>query len=182
MATQAFTFDFTHSSVGFTARHMIVSKVHGKFGKWGGTLNLDLADLTKSSVEVQIETASIDTGVGQRDDHLRSPDFFDAPNHPLMTFKSRRIERVSPEEYRLIGDLQIRGTTKEVSLVTEFGGQQKSPWGDLRAGFSAKASVDRRDFGLTWNKAIEAGGFVVSDKIDITIEVEAIGQAAAAAA
>lgn len=182
MSTQTYAFDFTHSSVGFTVRHMVVSKVHGKFAKWGGTLNLDTADLTQSSVDVQIETASIDTGVGQRDDHLRSPDFFDAPSHPLMTFKSRRVERAAGDEYRIIGDLTIRGTTKEVALTTEFGGQQKSPWGDVRVGFSGKTSVDRRDFGLTWNKAIEAGSFVVGDKIEITIEVEAIAPAVAVAA
>jgi len=175
MAAQSFTFDPLHSTVGFTARHMVVSKVHGRFEKWNGTLLLDEADLTKSSVEVHVETASINTQVNDRDNHLRSPDFFDAPNHPEMVFKSRKVDHQSGAHYRIVGDLTIRGTTKEVTLDTEFNGTSKSPWGDDRTvvGFSAKTAISRADFGLTWNKALEAGGVVVGDKIEINIEVEA---------
>lgn len=182
MSTTPYAFDLTHSSVHFSVRHMVVSKVPGQFKKWSGSLALDEADLTKSSVEVHLDAVSIDTQNTQRDDHLRSPDFFDAANHPELVFKSRQIQLVSGDQYRIIGDLTIRGTTHEVVLDTEFNGRIKSPWGDDRAGFSAKTSIDRRTWGLTWNKAIEAGGFVVGDKIEIHIEVEAVRQAAAVAA
>lgn len=182
MAAHPFAFDFTHSSVGFTVRHMVVARVHGQFDKWSGELLLDEQDLTKSSVRVVIDAASIDTKVQGRDDHLRSPDFLDVQNHPTLTFRSRRFEKVGADRLKITGDLTIRGTTREVVLDTELAGFIASPWGDRRAGFTAKTSIDRRDFGLTWNKAIEAGGVVVGDKVEITIEVEAVQQAAAAAA
>lgn len=178
MATK-FAFDHVHSSVDFAVRHMIVSKVHGQFGKWDGELEIDEKDLTRSRVSVKFEAASIDTRVGQRDDHLRSADFLDAANHPLITFTSKRFEKAG-EHYRVVGDLTIRGVTKEVVLDTEFNGFVKSPFGDERTGFSARTSFARSDFGLTWNKAIEAGGVMVADKIEVNIDIEAIKQAAAA--
>jgi polyisoprenoid-binding protein YceI len=178
MPATPYTFDAAHSSVNFHARHMVVSKVHGQFKKWTGTLLIDEADYTRSSVEVHIDASSVDTQVGQRDDHLRSPDFLDVQTHPEIVF----IERVSDEHYRIVGDLTIRGVTKEVTLETEFNGRQKSPWGDERAGFSASTTIDRSQWALTYNKVLETGGLLVSDKIGIAIEVEAIRQAATAAA
>jgi polyisoprenoid-binding protein YceI len=180
MATP-YTFDFVHSHVGFTVRHMIVSKVRGSFDKWSGEFLVDEQDLTKSSVSIAIEAASIDTKQAQRDEHLRSADFFDAANHPALTFKSKRIEK-DGDAYKIIGDLQIRGTTKEVVLATELNGFVQSPFGDERAGFSAHTSINRTDFGLNWNKAIEAGGVLVGEKVEINIEIEAVKVAAKAAA
>jgi polyisoprenoid-binding protein YceI len=179
MATTPWGFDFTHSTVGFHARHMVVAKVHGSFKKWGGELLLDEDDLTRSSVSVQLDAASLDTHLEARDEHLRSADFLNAAAFPQIAFKSTRIEKKGEDAYRVTGDLTIRDTTKPVVLEAEFNGRVKSPWGDERAGFSAKASIDRREFGLVWNKALEAGGVLVGDKVEITIEVEAVRQAVA---
>lgn len=174
-------FDLSHSSVNFHVRHLMVSKVHGRFTKWNGTLELDESDLTKSRLDVSIDAASVDTKEAKRDDHLRSADFFDVEKFPALTFKSTKIEK-DGENYLVTGDLTIRGITKSVKLEVEGGGQVKDPWGGTRTGFSAKTSVNRKDFGLTWNVALEAGGFVVGDKIEITLEIEAIKKAASVAA
>ncbi len=182
MTAATWGFDHTHSSVNFTVRHMVVAKVHGQFKKWSGTLAIDETDLTKSSVEVRIDAASIDTQLSGRDDHLRSPDFLNAAQYPELVFKSRKIELAGEDEYRIVGDLTIQDVTKEVVLVTEFNGKVNSPWGDERAGFSAKTHIDRREFGLVWNKALEAGGVLVGDRVDIAIEVEAVAPAVAKAA
>ncbi|HUS30268.1 MAG TPA: YceI family protein [Kofleriaceae bacterium] len=174
-------FDLSHSSVNFHVRHLMVSKVHGRFTKWNGRLELDETDLTKSKLEVSIDAASVDTKEPKRDDHLRSPDFFDVEKFPSLTFVSKDITR-SGDGYLVTGDLTIRGITKTVRLEVEGGDRVKDPWGGTRTGFSAKTSVNRKDFGLTWNVALEAGGFVVGDKIEITLEIEAIQKAATAAA
>ena len=174
-------FDLSHSSIGFHVRHLMVSKVHGRFTKWNGSLELDESDLTKSRLDVSIDAASVDTKEAKRDDHLRSADFFDVEKFPALTFKSTKIEK-DGENYLVTGDLTIRGITKSVKLEVEGGGQVKDPWGGTRTGFSAKTSVNRKDFGLTWNVALEAGGFVVGDKIEITLEIEAIKKAASVAA
>lgn len=174
-------FDLSHSSIGFHVRHLMVSKVHGRFTKWNGTLELDESDLTKSRLDVTIDTASVDTKEPKRDDHLRSADFFDVEKFPALTFKSTKIEK-DGDNYLVTGDLTIRGITKSVKLEVENGGQVKDPWGGTRAGFSAKTHVNRKDFGLTWNVALEAGGFVVGDKIEISLEIEAIKKAASVAA
>jgi polyisoprenoid-binding protein YceI len=179
MAQQNWQVDGAHSAVNLTVRHMVISKVRGHFSKWNAKLALDTADLSRSSVEVEIEAASIETGVGDRDTHLKSPDFLDAQKYPTLRYRSRRVEVVSPERLRVIGDLTIRDVTREVRLDVEVGGQAKDPWGNLRAGFSATASINRKDFGLTWNQALEAGGVLVADRVDIEIEIEAIAQAAA---
>jgi polyisoprenoid-binding protein YceI len=175
-------FDLSHSSVNFHVRHLMVSKVHGRFTKWNGTLQLDDQDLTKSRLEVSIDAASVDTKEQKRDDHLRSADFFDVEKFPTLTFVSSKIERASDDGYVVSGDLTIRGITKAVTLEVEGGEQVKDPWGGTRTGFSAKTQVNRKDFGLTWNVALEAGGFVVGDKIEITLEIEAVKKAASAAA
>ncbi len=179
MANENWQVDGAHSSVSLTVRHMVISKVRGHFTKWNAKLALDTADLTRSAVEVQIDAASIDTGVADRDNHLRSPDFLDAQKYPSLTYKSRRVEAVAPERLRVVGDLTIRNVTREVVLDVDYGGQGKDPWGNQRVGFTATASLNRKDFGLTWNQALETGGVLVADRVDIEIELQAIKQSAA---
>jgi polyisoprenoid-binding protein YceI len=174
--------DPAHSAVNLVVRHMVISKVRGHFAKWTARLDLDPEHLARSSVEVQIDAASIDTGVADRDAHLRSPDFLDVQKHPAITYRSRQVEVLSPERVRVVGDLTVRGVTREVPLDVEVGGQGKDPWGNLRAGFSARASLSRKDFGLTWNQALETGGVLVGDRVDVEVEVEAVRQAAVQAA
>jgi polyisoprenoid-binding protein YceI len=166
--------DPSHSDVNFTVRHMVVTKARGRFTRWNGAIELDEADPMRSSVEVRIEAASIDTGHAERDGHLRSADFFDAENHPQITFKSTGIERVDDERYRIEGDLTMRGVTRRVVLDAEMGGTAADPWGSRRAGFSAHTRVNRKDFGLTWNQALETGGLLVGETVDIGLEVEAV--------
>jgi len=182
MTATTWDFDLSHSSVNFHVRHLMVSKVHGRFQTWGGTLTLDDEDVTRSTVEVTIDVGSIDTKEEKRDAHLRSADFFDADNSPKLTFKSTAVKRLSDDELEVLGDLTIRGTTKPVTLKVESNGQIKDPWGGTRAGFSAKATISRKDFGLNWNALLETGGVVVGDKIEISLEIEAIKKAAAKAA
>jgi polyisoprenoid-binding protein YceI len=172
MSLTKYDFDTAHSSVAFTARHLVFTKVRGQFRIWSGTLSLDLADLTKSKVFAEIDAKSIDTQEEKRDAHLRSADFFDVESHPLLTFTSKRID-AKADGYLLVGDLTIRGTTREVALVTEFHGTQKDPWGGERVGFTATGKIQRTDFGLNWNVALEAGGVLVGETIEITLEIQA---------
>ena len=178
MANESWQVDGAHSAVNLTVRHMVISKVRGRFTKWNTKLALDTADLSRSTVEVEIEAASIDTGVADRDTHLRSADFLDAEKFPTLRYRSRRVEAPSKDRLRVIGDLTIRDVTREVVLDVEYGGQGKDPWGNQRAGFSATTSINRKDFGLTWNQALETGGLLVADRVDIEIELQAIRQAA----
>jgi polyisoprenoid-binding protein YceI len=169
--------DVTHSAVHFQVRHMVISKVSGRFAKWSGAVQLDEQDPTRSAVEVKVDAASIDTQVADRDNHLRSPDFLDVTRFPELTYRSRKIEKAS-DGYKVVGDLTMHGVTREVVLQADFAGTGKDPWGNQRAGFSARTSVDRRDFGLKWNAALEAGGVLVGEKVDISIELEAVKKAA----
>jgi polyisoprenoid-binding protein YceI len=153
---------------------MVVTKVRGRFTRWAGSIELDEQDPTRSSVKVKIEAGSIDTGLADRDAHLRSPEFLDVANHPQLEFESTAIERLDEERYRIHGNLTIRGVTRRVVLEAEVGGIKADPWGSLRAGFSARTRIDRRDFGLTWNQVLEAGGLLVGEKVDIELEVEAV--------
>jgi polyisoprenoid-binding protein YceI len=179
--TSHWDIDVGHSAIHFWVRHMVISKVHGRFARWSGAIQLDPHDLTRSSVEVAIDTASVDTQVADRDAHLRSADFLDAARYPAMTFRSKRIEKAG-EGYRVVGDLHLHGVVREVVLEAEFAGTGKDPWGNERAGFSAKTSLDRREFGLKWNAALETGGVLVGEKVEISIELEAVRKAAAAPA
>lgn len=155
---------------------MMISTGRGRFNTFSGTVEFDEDNPTSSTVDVVIDVASIDTREQQRDDHLRSPDFFDAANFPDMMFKSKRIEQTGGKNGRMIGDLTIKDITKEVTLDVEYAGQAKSPWGTTNAGFSASGSVDRKEFGLNWNQVLETGGILVGDTIKIDIEVELIKQ------
>jgi polyisoprenoid-binding protein YceI len=171
MTVESWEIDPAHTEVGFTARHMVVAKVRGQFTRFSGRVSLNKTDDTPVSAEVKIETASIDTNMKDRDNHLRSPDFFDADNHPAITFRSKKVESTGKNRYKVVGDLTIRGTTREVTLDTEYLGHTKDPFGTERVAFSANTSIDRKDFGLVWNKLTETGGVLVSDRIDIHLEV-----------
>ena len=174
MTTERWSIDTAHSGVHFTVRHMVIAKVRGVFTRWSGTIELDEKDLAASAVTVQIDAASIDTREPQRDAHLRSADFFDVEKYPELTFRSTRVEPLGGQELRITGDLTIHGMTRQVVLNGEFLGKNKDPWGNLRASFSAKTSIDRKDFGLRWNQLLEAGGVLVGDKVEIELDVEAV--------
>jgi polyisoprenoid-binding protein YceI len=172
----AWAIDNGHSAVNFSARHMMLSTVRGQFLKFGGTLEFNEADPASSLVDVSIETASIETRDEKRDGHLKSADFLDVDKYPTMTFKSTRVEKASDNTAKLHGDLTIKDVTKPVVLDVEYHGQAKAPWGSTSAGFSAKTSIDRKDWGLTWNVALETGGILVGEKINIEIDLEAVKQ------
>ncbi len=168
--------DPAHSLVAFSARHMMISKVRGRFENFSGTIDFDENNPAASTVNVEIDAASINTREDQRDGHLRSPDFLDVENHPKLTFQSKRVEQTNSNNGKLIGDLTIRGLTKEVTLDVEYAGQAKSPWGTTSAGFSGTTTINRKDWGLEWNQVLETGGVLVGDKIKIDIELELVKQ------
>jgi polyisoprenoid-binding protein YceI len=176
-ATTTWTLDPTHTLVEFSTKHMMITTVKGRFADLQGSIVVDEADPARSTVEVEIDAASLDTRVEQRDQHLRSADFFDAERHPAITFRSTRAEGTFTkpgDRFRLVGDLTIRGTTREIVLDVTFEGAGTDPWGGERASYSAEGALDRRDFGLTWNQALEAGGVLVSNQIKLSLEVQAV--------
>jgi polyisoprenoid-binding protein YceI len=173
MAIETWRLDTTHSTIGFTVRHMVVAKVRGRFNRLEGRLFVN-GDLTKAQAEVKIDAASIDTQVEARDNHLRSRDFFDVAAFPRLIFRSRRVVAAGQERYHVVGDLTVRDVTREVVLETEFLGRVTDPFGVERLAFSARTSIDRKDFGLTWNKALETGGMLVGERIDIELDVQAV--------
>jgi polyisoprenoid-binding protein YceI len=168
-----YTFDSVHTMFGFVARHLMVTKVRGTFGEFEGSAHLDFADPAKSSVRVAIKAASIDTGNADRDTHLRSNDFFAMDEHPEITFVSTSLEAVDTDTYKVGGDLTIRGVTKPVSFEAERTGPVTDPWGNTRIGFSGSLIVNRNDWGVTWNMALEAGGVAVSDKVTLEFDISA---------
>lgn len=176
--TGTWQLDPAHSSVEFAVRHLMIATVRGRFGAVTGTVQGLDGTTAVPELDVTIDVASIDTRQLQRDEHLRSADFFDAVKFPTITFKSHRVDGDLRGAFRLIGNLTIRGVTREVVLAVESQGERADPWGGYRAGFSATGKVDRRDFGLTWNQLLEAGGFAVGDEIKITIDAELARQAA----
>jgi len=169
------TIDPEHSNVAFKVRHLMVSNVRGNFEKFAGTVELNDKDITRSRVEVSIDTNSINTNVQKRDAHLRSADFFDVARYPAMTFVSTRVAKAGGDKLKVTGNLTLHGITKEVTLDVEGPtGESKDPWGNIRKGATATTRINRKDFGLTWNKALETGGVVVGDDIAITLEIEMI--------
>ena len=166
--------DPAHTEVGFSVKHLMISTVRGRFADVRGTITLDETDLANASVEAEIVTASIDTRQEQRDAHLRSPDFFEVERFPTITFRSRRVEPAKGDRVRVTGELTIRGVTREVVLEVTDEGRGKDPWGGDRLAFSATTTIDRREFGLTWNQALETGGVLVSNEIKISIDVQAV--------
>jgi polyisoprenoid-binding protein YceI len=174
--TTRWTLDPSHTNVAFGVRHLMISTVKGRFRTVEGTVTGPGGDPVKAQIDISIDAASIDTGVGQRDDHLRSPDFLDVARFPRLTFKSKRIERRGADALRVHGDLTIRGVTREAELqVTELG-SVRDPWGGARSGFTATTRINRHDFGLDWNQALEAGGVLVGADVTIQLEVELIEQ------
>ncbi|HET7752974.1 MAG TPA: YceI family protein [Anaeromyxobacteraceae bacterium] len=175
-APTTWTVDPSHSQVGFAVKHLVISTVRGEFGAYSGQVRLDDADLTRSSVEATVDVNSLDTKVADRDAHLKSPDFFDAANHPKMTFKSTKVEKAGKDRLKVRGDLTLRGVTKPVTLDVTASPEVKGMSGEARRAFSATTKISRKDFGLTWNKAVEAGP-VVGDEVAITLELEAVKDA-----
>jgi polyisoprenoid-binding protein YceI len=176
LAQSSWNLDASHTHSSFTIRHLVISNVRGEFGKTTGTLKLDEKDVTKSTVEATIETATIDTRVPDRDTHLKSADFFDAAKYPTITFKSTKVEKAGEGKLKVTGNLTIKDVTKQVVLeVSGPTAEIKDPWGKTRRGLSATTKINRRDFGLTWSKVIEAGP-VVGDEVAIEIETELLKQ------
>src|SRR6185436_12366852 len=163
----------SHSIIGFSARHMMISKVNKRFKSWSGTLEFDPADLSAAKITAEIDTASIETQDEKRDGHLKSVDFFDVENHPKLTFKSTKVEAAGKGKAKVTGDLTIRGTTKPVTLDVEYSEPTKDPWGGERVGVEARTTINRKDWNLNWNVALEAGGILVSEKIQLELDVQA---------
>jgi len=174
-SASTWSIDPDHSSVGFKVKHMMVSNVKGNFEKHSGTLDLNDKDITKSKVSVAIDTASVSTGVAKRDDHLKSADFFDVSKYPTMTFVSSKITKAGKDKLKVAGLLTLHGVTKEVVLeVQGLSGISKDPWGNFRRGATATTKINRKDFGLVWNSALETGGVAVGDEVTITLDIEFI--------
>ncbi|REK52052.1 MAG: hypothetical protein C6W55_17650 [Thermobacillus sp.] len=177
MAKTKWAVDTTHSSIDFSIRHMMIAKVKGSFNQFEASIEADPNDLTTADIAFSVDVASIDTRNDDRDAHLRSADFFDAENHPKMTFKATKIVKTGDGEYEVTGDLTIRGVTRSETFRVTFEGAGKDPWGNHKAGFSAEGTIKRSDYGLTWNAALETGGVLVGDEVKIHLEIEAVEQA-----
>jgi polyisoprenoid-binding protein YceI len=182
MATERWEIDASHSDIQFSVRHLVIAKVRGHFTRWTGTLLVPDDDFSRATVSAVIDTSSIETGVADRDTHLRSADFFDVATYPDITFATTRFEPDGDTGGRLVGTLTMKGIAREVALDVERLGRAKDPWGNERAAFSAKTSLNRTDFGLVWNQVLETGGVVVGERVDLEIDVEAVRQAAVKAA
>ena len=176
-----YTFDTAHSRVGFAARHAMIAKVRGAFTDFDGSLHINVDNPADSKATVTIQAKSIDTRNQMRDDHLRGNDFFDMDTHPEITFVSTSVDQTSATEFTLTGDLTIKGTTKLVAIPFEYTGSVIDPWGNDRAGFEGSVAVNRTDWGLTWNTALEAGGVLISEKVTLEFDVAAIKATPAAA-
>ncbi len=173
-ATQSFTIDPTHTTVGFAVKHLMFATVRGQFGDVAGAITIDHDDLRTTTVDVSIGIASIDTRVAQRDEHLKSADFFDAANFPKATFVGAGATKNGNGSWALPGTLTLHGVAKPVTLTVTPQGAGKDPWGNLRSAWTASAKIDRRDFGLGWNQALEAGGVAVSHDVELTFDIQAI--------
>ncbi|MEU0209879.1 YceI family protein [Streptomyces canus] len=175
--TGDYTIDASHSTIGFTVRHAMVTNVKGKFDEFSGSLHLDGGDPSASTASIDVKMDSIDTGSEDRDGHLKSADFFKIEEFPTMTFRSTKAEALGDEDYRITGDLTILGTTKPLTIDLEFNGAAKDPFGNERVGFEGKAEIKRSEWGLTWNAALETGGVLISDKIKLSFDISAIKNA-----
>ncbi|MCX4856731.1 YceI family protein [Streptomyces canus] len=175
--TGDYTIDASHSTIGFTVRHAMVTNVKGKFNEFSGSLHLDGGDPSASTASIDVKMDSIDTGSADRDGHLKSADFFKIEEFPTMTFRSTKAEALGDEDYRITGDLTVLGTTKSLTIDLEFNGAAKDPFGNERVGFEGKAEIKRSEWGLTWNAALETGGVLISDKIKLSFDISAIKNA-----
>ncbi len=171
LPTGTWTIDASHSSVGFTVKHLMISKVRGTFSGVSGTVTVP-EDRFASTVDVTIDPATIDTRDGGRDAHLRNSDFFDVENHPTWSFRSTGVKADGDDEFLLLGDLTIRGVTRPVELEVEFVGVSKDPWGNTKAGFEAEAEINRKDWGLEYNAALETGGVVIGEKVKLSLDIQ----------
>lgn len=169
-----YVIDPDHSQVIFKVKHMGISTVTGRFDLFEGTYAFDEENLDNSKVDTVITASSINTNKKKRDDHLKSPDFLDIEKNPTITFKSKEVKKGQGEDFTIVGDLTINGVTKEVELDAEYGGSATDPWGNERTAFTAETTIDRKDYGITWNKTLDAGGVVVGDDVKIILEVEGI--------
>ena len=172
--TGDYTIDAGHSRIGFVARHAMVTKVRGQFNEIEGSAHLDFEDPSASTAELTIQVASVNTRNEQRDGHLRTNDFFDAPNFPQIVFSSTAVEKLDDERFRLTGDLSIKETTKPVTVEFEYAGHSKDPYGNIRLGFDGSTTINRRDWGVMWNAPLETGGMLVSDKVTLEFEISAV--------
>ncbi len=172
--TGTYTIDPAHTRIGFSARHAMVTKVRGSFDEFEGKIHLDGDDPARSWAKVTIKAASINTRNEQRDGHLRTNDFLDAPTYPEITFTSTGVEPLGDDRYRLSGDLTIKDVTRPVSIDFEYHGAARDPFGNLRVGFEGSTTIQRKDFGITWNAPLETGGVLVSDKVTLEFEVSAV--------
>ncbi|WP_416979498.1 YceI family protein [Streptomyces sp. T028] len=175
--TGDYSLDPAHSTIGFVARHAMVTNVKGKFNDFTGSLHLDGTDPSRSTASLDVKMESIDTGSADRDGHLKSSDFFKIDEFPTMTFRSTSAEALGGDDYRITGDLSILGVTKSITIDLEFNGSAKDPFGNERVGFEGKAEILRSEWGLTWNAALETGGVLVSDKIKLNFDISAIKNA-----
>ena len=173
MAKTIWNVDASHSSIDFSVKHMMIAKVKGTFHKFEANIHADPEDLTTAEIEFNVDLSSIDTRSEDRDNHLRSADFFDVENHPNMRFKSTSITKTGDNEYDVTGDLTIRGVTKQETFKVVYEGGGKDPWGNERAGFSAEGSINRTDYGLVWNTALETGGVLVGEDVKVFLEIQA---------
>ncbi|WP_284035927.1 YceI family protein [Neobacillus sp. 114] len=173
MTKTKWALDPAHSSVDFSVRHMMIANVKGTFNSFSANIEADPADLTTANIEFSVETSSVDTRNQDRDGHLVSADFFDAANFPAMNFKATNIEKTDDGEYNVTGDLTLRGVTKQETFAVSFEGQGKDPWGNEKVGFSAAGTLNRSDYGLVWNAALETGGVLVGDKVKINLQIQA---------
>jgi polyisoprenoid-binding protein YceI len=173
--SRTYAIDPAHSEIGFAVRHLMISKVRGNFTGFSGTVSLDAGGDIPTQIEGTVDVTSVDTREEKRDAHLRSADFFDAENHPQMTFTSTSITG-SGNDFSVVGDLTIRGTTKSVTLKGEVGGHTTDPWGNDRIGYSATTRINRKDFAVNFNQALETGGVMVSDEVDLALEISAVLQ------
>ena len=171
--SRTYEIDSSHSSASFKVRHLMVSNVRGEFGQIGGRIVIDDVDLTRSTVDVTIDVSTVNTHDPKRDEHLRSPDFFDVAQFPVITFKSKRVQPGKGGDLFVTGDLPIRGITREVTLDVEpLSPEVNDPWGNVKRGASARARINRKDFNVVWNAALDGGGVLVGDEVSITVEVE----------
>jgi polyisoprenoid-binding protein YceI len=181
MSIERWEIDSSHSGIHFAVRHLVISKVRGRFGRWSGTVMVPDGDWSRASVDVVIDASSIETGVVARDTHLRAADFLDVERYPDITFRTRQLTAPQAGRLRIVGELTIKGKAAEVTLEVEDNGITHDPWGNERAGFSAAAAIDRRTFGIIGNLALDSGGVVIGERVDIEIDVEAVRQPAAVA-
>ncbi|RRN74865.1 polyisoprenoid-binding protein [Peribacillus simplex] len=177
MTNTKWTVDPTHSSIEFSVKHMMIAKVKGSFNKFEAIISANPSDLTTADIDFTVDVASIDTRNADRDNHLRSADFFDVEKNPTLSFTSTKIVNTDDDEYDVTGNVTLNGVTQEETFAITFEGQGKDPWGNEKAGFSGKGKIKRSDYGLTYNAALETGGVLIGDQINLTIEIEAAKEA-----